>query len=279
VKTNTKIFFARIIYFFLYIFIFRKKILVKRNNINWNLDLSEGIDLSIFLFGSFQNEITESILKYISRKKKNKYSIIDIGSNIGDKSLILTHKLINKKIKNFKIYSIEPTDFAFNKQIRNLELNPKLKKKISTFKNFISTKKKLPQSIYSSWNLKNNENRHKVHGGILKKISGKTSITTLDMFIKKNKIKNQIILKIDVDGHEMEVLKSFQNNLKKNNPVIFMEYAPYALKEHGTSVEFFFQFLKKSNYQVFDLNFNKIETIKVKDGSSVDLILIKNKKI
>lgn len=275
-KTNTKIFIAKVIYFFLSFFLLKKNFLIIRNSINWNIDLSEGIDLSIFLFGSFQSEITDSIVKLISRKKKLRYNIVDIGSNIGDKSLTLTHKLLKKNINNFKIYSIEPTDFAYNKQIKNLDLNPKLKKKISIFKSFISKKKKIPLSTYSSWDLKRKENRHKVHGGILKKINKKTKILTLDSFIKKNKIKNKVILKIDTDGHEMEVLKSSQNYLKNNNPIIFMEYAPYALKEYGTSVDYFYNFLSKYNYQVFDLNLNKIDKIKIKEGSSVDIVLIKN---
>ena len=68
-KTNTKILIAKIIYFFLSFFLHKKNFLIKRNSINWNIDLSEGIDLSIFLFGSFQSEITDSIVKLISRKK------------------------------------------------------------------------------------------------------------------------------------------------------------------------------------------------------------------
>ena len=70
-KTNTKIFIAKIIYFFLSFFLLKKILLIRRNGINWSLDLSEGIDLSIFLFGSFQSKITDSIVKLISKKKLN----------------------------------------------------------------------------------------------------------------------------------------------------------------------------------------------------------------
>ena len=275
-KTNTKIFLAKIIYFFLSYFIKKKQNIVRRNSINWQLDLSEGIDLSLFLFGSFQKEISQSITKLIFKKNFNKgISIIDVGSNIGDKTLSLAHKLISHNFKKFKIYSIEPTDFAYRKQIVNLNLNPKIKKKISIFKTFISLKKTLPKSIYSSWSLKNADNHHNIHGGLLKGINSRTKILTLDKFVKENKIKNQIILKIDVDGFEMEVLKSFIKNIKKNNPIIFMEYAPYALEEHGTSVKLFKKFLKKYKFEIYDLNFNKLDMIKVSQGSSVDIILIK----
>ena len=142
-KTKTKIFFAKIIYCFLLFLIKKRQGIFKRNNINWNLDLSEGIDLSLFLFGSFQKEITRSMIKLIYKKNfSTGISIIDVGSNIGDKVLSLGQKLISDNFKKFKIYSIEPTDFAYRKQIVNLNLNPQIKKKISVFKTFISLKKK-----------------------------------------------------------------------------------------------------------------------------------------
>ena len=68
-RTNTKILIAKIIYFFLSFFLLKKNFFIRRNGINWNLDLSEGIDLSIFFFGSFQSKITDSIAKLISKKK------------------------------------------------------------------------------------------------------------------------------------------------------------------------------------------------------------------
>ena len=71
-KTVTKVKIARLIFNTLIFFGFKKKNLVKRNSINWNLDLSEGIDLSIFLFGAFQGEIIKSIVSAIFKKKNTK---------------------------------------------------------------------------------------------------------------------------------------------------------------------------------------------------------------
>lgn len=281
IKTKSKVVIAKVIFKCITFFGIKKNILVKRNSIKWSLDLSEGIDLSIFLFGSFQGDIIKSIKNFIFNKNKkiNYYDIIDVGSNIGDKSLSLSKTLLKKNFNNFKIFSIEATDFAFNKQIKNISLNPVLKKKISIFKYFISSNKFKPKKTYSSWKLKKSKNTHKIHMGALKRINKLTKSITLDEFVKKNRIKNQIILKIDVDGFEMNVLKSCKRLLKNNNPIIFMEYAPYALKEHGSSINEFNKFLKKYNYKKFDLDFIELNYIKIKDGSSKDIILIKDKKI
>ncbi|WP_415322794.1 FkbM family methyltransferase [Candidatus Pelagibacter sp. Uisw_127] len=278
-KTNTKIIIAKIIFRVMFFFGIKKDVIVNRNLINWKLDISEGIDLSIFLFGSFQQNLVLSINRHIFSHKKsqnNFFNIIDIGSNIGDKSLSITSGLLSKNFTNFKVFSIEPTDYAFKKQINNINLNPKLKQKIKSSRYFVSNNKIRPKNIYSSWSLNSNKDSHKIHKGILKKVNKSTKTISLDSFVKKNKIKDQIILKIDVDGFEMNVLKSAVQTLTKKNPIIFIEYAPYSFYEYGSSTKEFYNFLKKYNYKIYDLNFNKLNKIKIIDGSSTDIILIKN---
>ncbi len=275
-KTITKVKIAKLIFNLLIFFGLNKKNLVIRNSVKWKLDISEGIDLSIFLFGAFQQDLVKSINEYIFKDKHSNntfFNIIDIGSNIGDKSLSIAQSLSNKNFNRYKIFSIEPTDYAFKKQINNIKLNPNLKKKIKSFKYFVSNEKKKPNNIYSSWRLDSNEKTHEVHKGVLKKVNKLTDIISLDNFIKKNKIKNKIILKIDVDGFEMNVLKSSIKTLKKMKPIIFMEYAPYLFYENGFSSKEFFKFLKRYNYKIYDLNFNKLNKINIKKGASIDIIL------
>ena len=68
-RTKYKILFAKLIYIFISCFgIFKKKI-VKRGQINWKLDISEGIDLSIYIFGNFEKNLI-NIIKNLSEKKK-----------------------------------------------------------------------------------------------------------------------------------------------------------------------------------------------------------------
>ena len=58
-KTKNKIFISKIIYFFLKFFGYKNKKIIKRKNIFWNLDLSEAIELSIFIFGTFERSDAE----------------------------------------------------------------------------------------------------------------------------------------------------------------------------------------------------------------------------
>ena len=56
-KTKTKILIAKLVHIALIkILKFDQKKIIKRNSINWYLDLTEGLDMQIFLLGSFQRK-------------------------------------------------------------------------------------------------------------------------------------------------------------------------------------------------------------------------------
>ena len=279
-QTNKKIILAKILSFILLkIFKFKVTQIVNRKGINYKLNLQQGIDLSIFIFGSFQNKITNILTRIIlNKKKQNFFSVIDIGSNIGDKSLSLAKNLLNRKIKNFLIYSIEPTEFAINKQKKNLNLNKELKKKIRISPFFITNTKNKIKEAFSSWDLF--EDNNIIHGGQKKLFLKDTKSISLDNFIQSNKIKNVLLIKIDVDGNELDVLYSAKKFLNKNNPYIIMEFSPSAFKAKGVSIKNFYKFIKSINYSIYDLNLKKItKNIVIPINSSIDILLIKNNSI
>ena len=146
-KTKYKIQIAKIISFFLKFFYKKNQIHIK-NKIKWCLDLNEGIDLSIFLFGTSEKKI-DNLKKLLKSNKK--LTMIDIGANIGSISLPLA-KIFNKS----KIFAIEPTNYAFKKLTKNLNLNKYLKKNISLNQLFLSKISK-PRKVWSSWNFDNDD--------------------------------------------------------------------------------------------------------------------------
>ena len=165
-STNSKIFIANIISKILVLFLGHKKRIISRNNIKYEIDLNEAIDLGIFL-GIKNERKLYKIKSFLSTK--NKHVLVDIGSNIGSITLPLA-KLFNLST----IISIEPTNFAFLKLKKNLKLNPKLEKRVKLFNIFVSDQRKKVEFVHSSWSLKTKENRHKVQLGALKKTSHKT---------------------------------------------------------------------------------------------------------
>ena len=267
-KTKYKILIAKIIYKILS-FIISKNQVVTRSKIKWNLDLQEGIDLSIFLFGTSEKKIFN--LKKLLPQNETPLTIIDIGANIGSVSLVMA-----QMFNNCKVYAIEPTHYAFEKLSNNLHLNQKLLNKVILKQLFISNNKK-PNEVWSSWNLNQSENKHLKHKGTLKKIK-QNSYVQLDKFILDEKIDNVDFIKLDVDGHELDVLKSGERFLKKNKPIIFVEIAPYLYPEFGYDYQQLINFIINLGYEFFNEDLKKVSDIfgeinKISDGSTKNFFL------
>ena len=250
-STKSKFIVGSLISKILIFFLGNKKRLIERKNIKYEIDLKEGIDLGIFL-GIKNEKNLFKIKNYIDPKKKN--TIVDIGANIGSVSLPLA-----KLFHSSTIISVEPTYYAFSKLKKNLSLNPNFKKRIRIYNSFISNKKRKINFTHSSWNFSSDSKKHKVHLGILKQTSNKTQ--SLSELIKKQKKKIDLI-KIDVDGYEIDVLRSGKEIINKYKPVIYFEFAPYLYKEFGYSSKILINFIKKDiSYLFFDENFNEIKNI------------------
>jgi FkbM family methyltransferase len=250
---------------------------VTRKGINYELDLSEGIDLHIYLFGSFQKHIMSCLRrhkKFITAPP----TFIDVGANIGAISLMLAR---DYPVAN--IFSIEPTDYALNKFLNNLELNPQFKSRIQPIQAYISNHNgdKINRNLYSSWSLtsKKGESRHNLHMGIPKE--SLTNTTTLDDLSDHHKIKNIDFIKIDTDGHELSVLQGSQNILKTYKPLLIFELALYELREQGQEFGDFVSFLQQFGYIMEEcktgktLTTDNIRSIVPSDGS-IDVIARKS---
>jgi len=152
--TKWKVRIAKILYFFTRLVYRKNERIIKRNGIQFQVNLQEGIDLHLFLFGSFQKHVYSNPLIQL----KKDAIIFDVGANIGIMSLVFA-----QKVPDGRIYSFEPTDFALGKMKKNLELNPHLAKIIKLEQTFIysSSTPEHELQAYSSWKLTGNEQRHR----------------------------------------------------------------------------------------------------------------------
>ena len=277
IKTRDKIKIAgqifKTIKFFQKIFFKNKnlnKLFINRNGINWLLDLSEGIDLNIFLFGNSEKNL-DNLKRLLPVEKE--LTFIDVGANIGSTSMNLA-----KQFENSKVYAFEPTFYAYNKFEVNLNLNKELKKRVFPFNSLISNKA-IKNNIYSSWKVDktNNDEIHKYHGGSAKSFTD--NLITLDKFVENQEIKNIDFIKIDVDGNEKYVLESSLKSLEKFKPIIFLEIAPYLYTENNYTFDDLNNLLVKFEYEYFTSQMSRISNIhkyvsKINSGSSKNVYLI-----
>jgi FkbM family methyltransferase len=244
--TRLKLFIAWVSYQIIRIFVRTNLVTVTRDSVSYQLDLSEGIDLSIYLLGSYQKHI---IHNPFTRIKENAV-IFDIGANMGCMSLQFAKAAVNGHV-----YAFEPTDFAYSKLLKNIDLNPHLKSRITPVKQFASDKTQPVPHLFAvaSWKTDSlNPKGHPIHGGVAKATSMAPSIT-LDDFCMENGIKSVDLIKIDTEGHELSVIRGSLNMIEKHKPVIIFEVGQYLLDEMGISFMEIFDILNELGYRLFDI--------------------------
>jgi len=219
---------------------------IERGGIRYSVDISEGLDLSTFLFGSFQKHITD--LRYVDLPEHA--VILDVGANTGGTALRYA-----KAVGHGRVYAFEPTDSGFDRLKRNLALNPELARRIVPIQSFVSDV--LTQSpditAYASWDLKvqPTQRRHAIHGGVAATANGVGAIT-LDSFCEKQRIDHVDLIKIDTDGHEMAVLDGAVGTIDAHRPAVLFEVGLYLLEEHGISFKRFDDFFSARGYTMMN---------------------------
>lgn len=134
---------------------------------------------------------------------------IDCGANIGIWSLIAQETIQ----ENGKVYSFEPNPSLFKRLTENLDFN-------NVFSNCICYPMGLSSKLHSAF-LNLDDNHHQM-GSLHTEMSDKkvkVELITLDS-LKLDRIDG---IKIDVEGHEFEVLKGALESLTKNKPWLLIE--------------------------------------------------------
>ena len=141
--------------------------------------------------------------KFISENIHENSIVFDIGSNLG--SFIKAISKTNKS-KNINFYSFEPIEDLCNFQ-RNIKLPPKHKLNIvNTAVSDNNTPKEFYVRNISSLSSLDSEAVVDQIGNVEKKLT--VECIKLDDFCDINNIKQITLLKIDVEGHDFQVLTS-----------------------------------------------------------------------
>ncbi|WP_339775768.1 FkbM family methyltransferase [uncultured Methylophaga sp.] len=245
------------------------------DGISYELDLTEVIDSAIY-FNQSREPHTTNALK---RLCKPGMIVIDIGANVGSHTLPLAKSVGNKG----KVYAIEPVPWALDKLRKNLALNRFTNVQIHPIALSDYTDENAEFSLRASFKT-TSENPVNKDGGLSESWwnaceNVSVRVDTLDNFIEKENIAHVDVIKLDVDGFEVKVLKGAERILQSFKPIILMELAPSWLIEKGDSIEELLSYLTKCGYKFYDeTTFLEVPEIlnsvrKIKSDSGINVVV------
>jgi FkbM family methyltransferase len=216
-----------------------------RRGVVYELDLSQGIDFAIYLGGMFERSTAVALANLTEPSSL----VLDIGANIGAHTLHLA-SLVGPK---GRVMAFEPTDFAFRKLRRNLDLNPSLASRVEAFHCFLTASDgaSVPNAIYSSWPLAVETGLHAKHLGREMQTES-AQARSLDSILNERADRKVKLVKLDVDGFECDVLRGATAMLRDTRPTFVMELAPYVLEERGASLDQLLSYFIPNGYVFYD---------------------------
>jgi FkbM family methyltransferase len=242
-----------------------------RGGSEWELDLREGIDLSLYL-----NQYERATTSFLERAVKLGDVVIDIGANVGAQTLPLARKVGSSG----RVVAVEATEFAFAKLKRNLELNPSLDDAVLPIQAILSDSWQASQfEIYSSWPVAGTtvQERHAIHCGVAKTTRGARNCS-LDELVEQLQLQRIDLIKLDVDGNELSVLRSGRRALARFCPRMVVEFAPYLHRSHAGGFQSLLDEIGGAGYELFrleggpavEMNQEAFRAL-VEEGASIDL--------
>lgn len=224
-------------------------LIAERQGIRFRLDLREGIDLSVYLFGAFQKHVFSNKLLTL----KPDAIVLDVGANAGFMTLQFA-----RLCPQGHVFAFEPTHYAVQRFKENLALNPGLAPRVTLRQCFVSDKSEAQPRLvaYASWPVSGNPAgveavAHAVHLGRSLSADGVPAIT-LDAWMEEVKPERVNFIKIDTDGHEWSVLSGAQNLIKRFRPAIIFEVGQYVMEEKGLDFNTYLNFFQMHHYVLYN---------------------------
>lgn len=242
------------------------QIIVKEiQGINYELNLKEVIDSSLYYSGTYENDEE----KLVDELLNPGMIAFDIGANFG----YYTFRMAKKVEPGGTIYAFEPTTWAYDKLLRNASLNPNITN-IEYMKIALSdstAEKEL--NIQSSYRIDNK------NGNFI----GKYKITSLDEFVRDNHFNKIDFIKMDVDGYEGKIIRGSQYVLKKYHPIILMEICPSMLEKNMDHVSDLIEILTSLGYKYWSTEKKEIYNLtylcsSLSTNTSLMVVAMQNKK-
>ena len=206
----------------------------ERDGIRYSLDISDYMQYCIY-FG-IEIEPRDTLYSLV----KNGTTVIDVGTNIGE--TLLNFANLNPDGRNI---GFEPVPYLYEKAKINIDLNK--------FANIELVNKGLSSAEETLSFHEAGENNS--GGTFLMRENNKDSVRSveavrLDDFAKHNRLEKIALIKIDVEGFEMEVLKGASEVLRNFKPTLFVEIDDTFLARQQSSAEAIFDFLVSHGYKI-----------------------------
>lgn len=216
--------------------------IVSTGGVTFQLAGFDLIEFSILYSGAYGSDVQHAISEAMPGAGAVYW---DIGANLG--SVVLP---LMKRFPSLRAVAFEPSPHALNRLARNASLNPDLCERL-TIMGIALADRNGPCQFFPS-----KEPYNSGLGGLAESENRSVESVTVwsargDDLIAAGSIPTPSIIKIDVEGFELEVLRGLQDTLKNAHSLaILFEHSPYRLRERKMDLRCVPDYLEGLGFQL-----------------------------
>jgi FkbM family methyltransferase len=201
------------------------------------LDTSDFLQREIFLCGDFEPNVRREILRIL----KPGDLFLDIGANVGFFSLLASRAVGH----DGKVYAFEPAPKAHDALRRNLQLNG-----IQNVTAIATALSDSPGRGALFLDARNNSGASSLNRSPHSGEAVEVELDSYDRFASQNTLSMPALVKLDVEGAEVKVLRGMQALLSRPNPPpVVLEVSEWSLKQMGSSKDELFALMRGHGYK------------------------------
>ena len=229
------------------------------NKTKVNCDIRESIQQILYFMGYY-----EAIETYfISQLVKKDQVVVDAGANLGYYSLVMA----NLVGSGGKVHSFEPVPGNYSNLQNNIALN--------NFQNIIAANNlglwHQQETLEFAIADETADNFGSYSAGTKSGTGNsiKCETTTLDSYFAENSISQFDLLKMDIEGAELNALKGAMGVLEKFKPYIVLEVCEYTCKRFGYEPNDIWNLLKPLGYKIKRIGNTSEKCLDLNDFSGI----------
>lgn len=207
------------------------------------------IDRNILVFGCYDEELHAALEKLV----RPGMVCMDVGAHFGEVAL----HMAQKAGPNGTVFAFEPEPSLYERLIKHAERNEK-KMRIVTVPVALSDRTGGATLFAAS---EDDDNQ-----GLGSLLQGRTQLrrqfaiqtTTLDAFVKQQKLERLDLIKVDIQGAEIRFLRGGHETFRRFSPDLLIEFSPEDLKAAGRDSRDLYDVLDLYGYHLFRMKGGEI---------------------
>jgi FkbM family methyltransferase len=231
------------------------------NGLHMECDLRDHVQRHIYFMGVY--EPVESHL--FSRLVKNGWTVFDVGSNVGQYAL-LASPLVGK---SGGVHAFEPVPHNFDRARRHLTLNHV----VNVFLHRLAAwHERTEVQLGLASDMTENAGSYSVGA-----VSGtavvpvKAQSIPLDDYVADRQIERVDLVKMDIEGAELNALRGFVKTLRRDRPVILMEVNRVACLRAGYEPAQLWELLiDQLGYRVWKIGHSAHDWVEIADPARIE---------